>query len=56
MRRKRQTDLYEFEASLVYKVSSRTVGATQRNLVSKIIYIYINLVYVCASVYHDFHV
>jgi hypothetical protein len=25
----------EFEASLVYKVSSRTAGATQRNPVSK---------------------
>jgi hypothetical protein len=25
----------EFEASLVYRVSSRTVRATQRNLVSK---------------------
>jgi hypothetical protein len=25
----------EFEASLVYRVSSRTAGATQKNLVSK---------------------
>ena len=28
-------DLYEFEASLVYKVSSRTARATQRNPVSE---------------------
>jgi hypothetical protein len=27
--------MYEFEASLVYKVSSRTARATQRNPVSK---------------------
>ena len=30
-----QVDLYECEASLIYKASSRTVRATQRNLVSK---------------------
>ena len=28
-------DLYKFKASLVYRVSSRTVRATQRNPVSK---------------------
>lgn len=28
-------DLYEFEASLVYKMSSRTTRAIQKNLVSK---------------------
>ena len=33
--RQRQTDLCEFEASLVYTVSSRTARATQRNSVSK---------------------
>jgi hypothetical protein len=33
--RQRQVDLYEFEASLVYRVSSRTARATQRNPVSK---------------------
>jgi flagellar biosynthesis/type III secretory pathway protein FliH len=33
--RQRQVDLYEFEASLVYKVSSRTARVTQRNPVSK---------------------
>ena len=36
LRRKRQVDLSEFEASLVYKVSSRTArAATQRNPVLK---------------------
>ena len=30
----RQADLCEFEASLVYKASSRTARATQRNPVS----------------------
>jgi hypothetical protein len=34
-RRQRQVDLCEFEASLVYKVRSRTVRATQRNPVLK---------------------
>ena len=34
LRRQRQVDPYEIEASLVYKVSSRTVRATQRNHVS----------------------
>jgi hypothetical protein len=33
--RQRQTDHYEFEASLVYRVSSRTARATQRNHVWK---------------------
>lgn len=31
LRRHRQTDLSEFEASLVYRVSSRTARAIQRN-------------------------
>jgi hypothetical protein len=35
LRRQRQVDLIEFEASLVYRVSSRTARATQRNPVSK---------------------
>ena len=35
IRRQRQADLYEFWDSLVYRVSSRTVRATQRNLVLK---------------------
>jgi hypothetical protein len=30
-----EADGFEFEASLVYKVSSRTAGAIQRNPVSK---------------------
>lgn len=30
-RRQRQMDLYEFEASVVYRVNSRTAKATQRN-------------------------
>jgi hypothetical protein len=35
--RQRQTDwISEFKASLVYRVSSRTARATQRNPVSKI--------------------
>jgi hypothetical protein len=34
LRRQRQAD-FEFEASLVYRVSSRTARAIQRNLVSK---------------------
>ena len=33
--RQRQVDLCEFEASLVYRLSSRTARATQKNLVSK---------------------
>jgi hypothetical protein len=33
--RQRQVDLCVFEASLVYRVSSRTVRATQRNRISK---------------------
>jgi hypothetical protein len=33
--RQRQVDINEFEASLVYRVSSRTAKATQRNHVSK---------------------
>jgi hypothetical protein len=32
----RQVDLWEFEVSLVYKVSSRTAKAPQGNTVSKI--------------------
>jgi hypothetical protein len=35
LRRQRQVDLCEFEASLVYRLSSRTARATQKNLVSK---------------------
>jgi hypothetical protein len=35
LRRQRQADLCEFEASLVYRVSSRTGRATQRNPVCK---------------------
>jgi hypothetical protein len=31
----RQADLYDFEANLVYKLSSRTTRAVQRNPVSK---------------------
>jgi hypothetical protein len=34
-RRQRQVDLCEFKASVVYRVSSRTARATQRNPVSK---------------------
>jgi hypothetical protein len=33
--RQRQVDLCEFKASLVYRVSVRTVRAAQRNPVSK---------------------
>ena len=36
LRRQRQVDLCEFEASLVYRVSSRTARATQRNPVKKV--------------------
>ena len=32
---RRQVHLYEFEASLVYRVSSRTATATQRNPATK---------------------
>ena len=35
LRKQRQMGLCEFEASLVYRASSRTVRATQRNPVSK---------------------
>jgi hypothetical protein len=35
LRKQRQADLCEFEASLVYRVSSRTAKVTQRNPVSK---------------------
>jgi hypothetical protein len=31
LRRQKQADLYEFKARLVYRVSSRTARATQRN-------------------------
>jgi hypothetical protein len=34
-RQKKQDDLCEFEASLVYRVSSRTARVTQRNPVSE---------------------
>jgi len=34
--RQRQADLCEFGASLVYRESSRTARATQKNLVSEI--------------------
>jgi len=34
-RRQRQADLCEFEASWVYRVSSRTARATQRNCILK---------------------
>jgi hypothetical protein len=33
-KKQRQIDLCEFEANLVYRVSSRTARVTQRNLVS----------------------
>ena len=33
--RQSQVDICEFEANLVYRVSSRTIRATQRNLVLK---------------------
>ena len=35
LRRQRQIDLCEFEASLIYKASSRTAMAIQKNPVSK---------------------
>jgi hypothetical protein len=35
-RRQEQVDLYKFEASLVYRESSRTAKTTQRNPVSEI--------------------
>jgi hypothetical protein len=35
LRRQRQADLYEFKASLVYRVSSRTARTSQRNPVSE---------------------
>ena len=34
-RRQRQADFYDFKASLVYRVSSKTARATQRNPVLK---------------------
>lgn len=34
-RRQRQVDFCELEASMVYRVSSRTTRTTQRNLVLK---------------------
>ena len=37
LRRQRPVNLWEFESSLVYKVSSRLARAKQRNPVSKII-------------------
>jgi hypothetical protein len=36
LNRQRQADLCDFEASLVYRASSRTAKATERNPVSKI--------------------
>ena len=35
LRSQRQVDLYEFEAILVYRASSRTAKATERNPVLK---------------------
>ena len=35
IRRQKQMDLFEFETSLVYRVSSKTARTTQRNPVSK---------------------
>jgi hypothetical protein len=35
LRRQRQADLCEFKASLIYRASSRTGRATQRNPMSK---------------------
>jgi hypothetical protein len=35
LERQRQTDLCGFEDSLIYRMSSRTAKATQRNLVKK---------------------
>lgn len=35
LRRQKRVDLWEFEASLIYKASSRTSKATQRNPISK---------------------
>jgi hypothetical protein len=35
LRRQKQADLCKFETSLIYKESSRTARATQRNPVSK---------------------
>jgi hypothetical protein len=34
-KKQRQVDLYEFEANLVYRASSRTTRATRKNIVSK---------------------
>ena len=35
LKRQNQVDIHEFKASLVYRASSRTARATQRNPVSK---------------------
>ena len=35
LKRQRQTDLCEFKASLVYRVSSRVMGLHRENLVRK---------------------
>jgi hypothetical protein len=35
LRKQRQVDFCEFEANLVYRASSRTAKATERNHVSK---------------------
>ena len=40
----------EFEASLVYRVSSRTVEASQRNPVLKKIFFFIEFFFMCMSV------
>ena len=61
--RKRQADLCEFEASLVYRVSFRTVRDTQRNPVLKnknqknkklhtLIFVYMNVLPAMMSIYH----
>jgi hypothetical protein len=49
--RQRQADLCKFKASLVYKASSRTARATQRNLASKknnFMCMYFVCMYMCA--------
>jgi hypothetical protein len=50
--------IFEFEASLVYSVSSRTARAIQRNPVSKkiiYIYIYIYIYIVSTGIPHHHH-
>ena len=56
--RQRQVDFYEFEASLIYRVSSRTVRSKRDMLSWKItksyvffnVYGYFACMYICASV------